>query len=70
MPFEGWPPADGQLDGHRIALQAVMDHVQDVVEVGAHDVHLVDVDHAGHMVVVRLTPDGLRLGLHAALGAE
>ena len=47
-----------------------MDHVQHVVEIGAHDVHLVDVDHPGDLVVVRLTPYGLGLGLHAALGAH
>ena len=68
--LEGVLSADGQLDGHRIALQSVVDHVQHVEEIGAHDVHLVDVDHAGHAVVVGLTPHSLRLGLHAALGAH
>src|SRR5699024_7139761 len=62
--------ADGQLDGDGVALEALVDHPQYIVEVSAHDVHLVDVDHAGHVVVVRLTPNGLRLGLHAALGAH
>ena len=47
-----------------------MDHAQDVVEVCTHDVHLVDVDHAGHMVVIGLTPHGLGLGLYTALGAH
>src|SRR5699024_3132048 len=51
-------------------LQAVVDHAKDVVEVGAHDVHLVDVDHPGDAVVIGLAPHGLRLGLHAALGAH
>src|SRR5699024_6158354 len=62
--------ADGQLDGHGVALQAVVDHAKDVVEVGAHDVHLVDVDHPGDAVVIGLAPHGLRLGLHPALGAH
>ena len=62
--------ADGQLDGDGVALQALVDHPQHVVEVRAHDVHLVDVDHAGDLVVVRLSPDGLGLGLNAALGAH
>ena len=44
-----------------------MDHVQHVVEIGAHDVHLIDVNHAGNMVVVSLSPDGLGLRLNAAL---
>ena len=47
-----------------------MDHVEYVIEVSAHDVHLVDVDHAGDLVVVGLAPHGLRLGLNAALGAH
>ena len=40
------------------------------VEIGAHDVHLVDIRHTRNMVFVRLTPHGLGLGLNAALGAE
>ena len=47
-----------------------MDHVKHMVEVRAHDVHLVDVDHAWDVVVVGLSPNGLRLGLDAALGAQ
>ena len=62
--------ADGELDGHGVALEAVPDHVQHVIEVRPHDVHLVDVDHAGDAVGVGLTPHGLGLGLHAALGAQ
>ena len=62
--------ADGQLDGHRVRLQAVIDHVQDIEEIRAGDVHFVDIDHSRHVVVVRLPPDRLGLGLHAALGAE
>ena len=62
--------ADGQLNGHSVALQTLVDHGHDPVEVGTHDVHLVDVDHPGNLVLVGLTPDGLGLGLHAALGAQ
>ena len=69
-PLEGLLFPDGQLNGHRIGLEPVVDHIQHVVEVGAHDIHLVDVDHAGDLVVVRLAPHGLGLGLHAALGAH
>ena len=47
-----------------------MDHIQHMVEVRAHDVHLVDIDHTGDVVVVGLSPDSLGLGLDAALGAE
>ena len=62
--------AYGQLDGHGVRLQALVDHVDHVVEVRAHDVHLVDVDDARDVVVVGLAPDGLALGLDAALGAQ
>ena len=62
--------ADGQLNGNGVALQALVDHLQNSVEVGAHDVHLVDVDHTGDLVLVGLTPNGLGLRFHAALGAQ
>ncbi len=62
--------ADGQLDGNGVALEPLVDHGHDPVEVGAHDVHLVDVDHPGNLVLIGLTPDGLGLRLHAALGAQ
>ena len=68
--LEGIFRADRQLDGDSVALETVVDHVQNVVEVRAHDIHLVDVDHAGDLVVIGLTPHSLRLGLNAALGAE
>ena len=47
-----------------------MDHTQDIVEIGAHNVHLVDIDHTGDMVMVSLTPNGLGLRLDAALCAQ
>ena len=67
---EGILFSDGQLDGYSIGLQTIVHHVQHVEEVRAGDVHLVDVDHPGDMVVVSLTPHGLRLRLNAALGAH
>ena len=60
----------GSWMGTAFALQTVMDHVHDVVEVGAGNIHLIDVDHARNIVMVRLTPHRFRLGLDAALGAE
>ncbi len=47
-----------------------MDHVEHVIEIGAHDVHLIDVDHTGHHVVIGLAPNRFALRLHAALGAH
>ena len=62
--------ADRQLDRNSVAAQALVHHVDNVVEVRAHDVHLIDVDHAGNIVVVSLSPDRLGLRLHAALGTK
>ena len=62
--------ADGDLDRHGVGLQPLLHHVHHAEEVRAGDVHLVDVGQAGHVILGRLTPDGLGLGLHPALGAE
>ena len=68
--FESFLFANGQLNGHRIGFEAVAGHVQHMVEICAHDVHLVDVDHAGNMIFVGLVPNSLRLRLNATLGAQ
>ncbi|MPM18507.1 hypothetical protein SDC9_64919 [bioreactor metagenome] len=47
-----------------------MHHRDDTIKVGAHDVHFVDIGHAGHAIPVGLTPHGLGLRLDAALGTE
>ncbi|MPN13173.1 hypothetical protein SDC9_160493 [bioreactor metagenome] len=62
--------ADGQLNGNCVGLQPVLDHVKNVVEVCTHDVHFVDINHAGHVVLVRLVPYGFGLWLNAALRAH
>ncbi len=55
--------ADGQLNGHGVGVKPVVHHADDTEEIRAHDVHLVDVGHAGHTVLAGLLPDrfGLRL---------
>ena len=68
--FEIRLSADGQLNGDRIALKALFHHVDDSVEVSAHNVHLVNIDHSGNMILIRLSPDRLGLGLDAALSAK
>ena len=62
--------ADGQLNGHGVGLQALFHHGDHAVKVRADDVHLVDIGQPRHVILRRLPPDGLGLGLHAALGAE
>ena len=60
------PPAPiGQLDDGRGRLEAVLDHLDGAVEVGADAVHLVDEAHARHVVLVGLAPHGLGLRLDA-----
>ena len=62
--------ADGKLQGDGVRLQAVLDHVQHVIEIRAHDVHLIDVNHAGDMILVGLMPHGLRLRLNTTFCAH
>ena len=62
--------ADGQLNGNSGAVEALLDHVKNAVEIGAHDVHLVDENHSGNLILVGLAPNGLRLRLNAALCAK
>ena len=51
-------------------MQAILHHLHNMVEVGAHDVHLIDVRHTRYAILFCLTPHGLGLRLNAALGAE
>ena len=56
---------DGELEDERRGAKAILDHVDAHVEVGAGAVELVDEADPGDVVAVRLTPDGLGLGLDA-----
>ncbi len=58
--------ADRQLDGNCVRLEALMHHLDDIVEICASDVHLVDIRHARNVVLLSLAPYGFRLGLDAA----
>ena len=62
--------ADRQLHRHRVGAQPLADHAHAAEEVRADAVHLVDEGDARHAVLVGLPPDGLRLRLDAADGAE
>ena len=67
---EGILAANGELDRHGVAVQTIFHHLHNMVEVGAHDVHLIDVRHARDAILFCLTPHGLGLRLNAALGTE
>ena len=61
---------DRKLQEYRTGTEAVLHHADDVHEVRAGAVHLVDVRDARNAVRVGLAPDGLRLRLNATHGAE
>ena len=69
-PMKSFSEPIGQLDDQRLGLEAVHDGVDREVEVRAELVHLVDEADARDVVLVGLTPDGLRLGLDALLAVE
>ena len=62
--------ADGNLKGNRVGVQPVAHHVHDMEEVSADDVHLIDICHTRHFVLVSLAPYGFRLGFYAAFGRK
>ena len=61
---------DGELNNQRASAQAVNDGLNGEVEVRTHLVHLVDEADTGDVVLVSLTPNGLRLGLNTFLAVE
>src|SRR5690606_16445455 len=67
--LEGVFGANGDHDGHRVGLQAQLQLVVDLEEVGTGAVHLVDESQTRHVVLVGLTPDRFRLGLNATHSA-
>lgn len=61
---------DRELEHERLRTEAVDDRVDGEVEVRTELVHLVDEADTGDVVLVRLTPHGLGLGLDALLAVE
>ncbi|OPZ73393.1 MAG: hypothetical protein BWY83_00126 [bacterium ADurb.Bin478] len=58
------------LDGNRTRGQFGSHLFHHHIEIRTHTVHLVDIGDARNVVFVRLTPDRLRLRLHAAHSAK
>ena len=50
-------------------MQTIVQHLDAAEEVSTHGIHLVDVHHAGTLLI-SLTPDGLRLRLDTALSSQ
>ena len=67
---EGIFTADRQLDRDRVAFETVVHHLDDTEEIGAHDVHLINIGHTRDVVFLSLAPYGFGLGLNAALRTE
>ena len=68
--FEVFLGADRNLHRNRVRAEARLQLADDLVEVGAGAVHLVDERKTRHAVLVGLTPDGFGLRLHAADRAQ
>ena len=62
--------ADRQLNRNGVTFQSAMHHIDNMVEIRAHNIHLVDISHTRNMVFVCLTPNSFRLWLNTALGTE
>ena len=62
--------SDGKFDRNGVCAEALLDHLFDAVKIRAVNIHFVYIRNAGHPVGIRLTPNGFRLGLDAALCAE
>ncbi len=70
VPGEQLARSDGELERKRVLREAVANHRQAAIEVGADAIHLVGEDQARHAVAVGLSPDGLGLRLDAGDGIE
>ena len=67
---EGGFDSDGKLNGCRLCAEPRAHHFHYIAEVSTDYIHLVDICNARNMILFRLMPDGLALGLNAALCAE
>ena len=61
---------DRKLENDGILSQPGTDLLHRAIEVGAHDIHLVDECHTGNIIGVSLAPDIFRLRLNAAFRTE
>src|SRR5690606_735143 len=68
--LEGFFSAHGQLERHRVRVQAILDLLHDAQEVRAGAVHLVHVDQARYFITVGLAPYRSGLRLNAGRSAQ
>ena len=58
--------SDRKLERNSVRGKTVLHHVDGIIEIRAHDVHLVDESHTGNTELIRLTPYRFGLRLYAA----
>ena len=69
-PLEVVLSADRELDRNGVAMESFMEHVQNIVEVCAHDIHLVDIYHSWYLIVISLSPNCFSLRLNTTLSTK
>ena len=67
---EGVLRADRQLNRDTVAVEALLDHIKNVVKIRTHNIHFINIDHSRYVIFVSLTPNGFRLRLNTALCAQ
>ena len=61
---------DRELDRNGITMKSLMEHIQNVVEVCTHDIHLVDIYHSWYLIVISLSPNCFSLRLNTTLSTK
>ena len=61
---------DGDGEGQRVGAESFLHHVDHIVKVRPHPIHLVDKSDARNLVLICLTPDCFALRLNAANSTE
>ena len=68
--LEGVFRAYRKLNRNCVCVKSCVHHVNNAIEVSAHNVHLIYISHTGNMILVSLTPNCFRLRFNTALSAE
>src|SRR5699024_5016986 len=52
--LKGILSANGELNRNSVALQTVFHHLHNTIEIGTHNVHLVNIGHTGNLIFLSL----------------
>ena len=61
---------DRELDRNGVTMKSFMEHIQNVVKVCTHDIHLVDIYHSWYLIVISLSPNCFSLRLNTTLSTK